>query len=71
MLDLFNKYDKSSDHELDVDELSKLLKRIEPSVTEEDCKNVFGFFDHNKDGSISYTEFQYVLKECLIKPPKQ
>ncbi|CAD8197134.1 unnamed protein product [Paramecium octaurelia] len=67
LLDLFNKYDKSANHELDVLELGKLLKRIDSSVTDEECKSIFSFFDHNKDGSVSFNEFEFVLKECLVK----
>jgi calcium-dependent protein kinase len=52
---------------LDVSELGKLLKKIEPSVTDEECKSIFSFFDHNKDGSVSFNEFEFVLKECLVK----
>lgn len=61
------KYDKSANHELDVLELGKLLKRIDSSVTDEECKSIFSFFDHNKDGSVSFNEFEFVLKECLAK----
>lgn len=52
---------------MDVSELGKLLKKIEPSVTDEECKSIFSFFDHNKDGSVSFNEFEFVLKECLVK----
>jgi calcium-dependent protein kinase len=35
-LSIISKYDKSSDHKLDVKEMGHMLKRIEPSINEEE-----------------------------------
>lgn len=34
--------------------MGSLLKRIEPSITNEEIQAVFEFFDINKDGDITY-----------------
>lgn len=65
LLSLFTKYDKSANNELDQGEMGKLLKRIDATVTEEECQSIFNFFDSNKDGSVSFKEFEFVLKECI------
>ncbi len=51
------KFDKSSDHNLDEDEMGQLLRRIEPSINPEEIHAVFESFDFNKDGEISFQEF--------------
>lgn len=61
LIDLFNKYDKSADHNLDEVEMGQLLKRIEPSITPEEIHAIFESFDFNKDGEISFQEFQDAL----------
>ena len=43
-----------------------MLKRIEPSITEEETQSVFSEFDYNKDGTISFNEFQVVLEDALV-----
>lgn len=35
-----------------------MLKRIESTITEDEIKVIFDFFDINKDGEITFQEFQ-------------
>jgi Ca2+-binding EF-hand superfamily protein len=37
--------------------MGQMLKRIEPSINEEEVQSVFEQFDYNKDGTISFNEF--------------
>lgn len=47
MGDLFSKYDKSDDKQLDIAEFSKLLKKVDPDLTEEELVCTFTIFDKN------------------------
>lgn len=38
--------------------MGTLLKRIEPNITAEEIQVVFDNFDQNKDGDITFQEFQ-------------
>ncbi|CAD8048740.1 unnamed protein product [Paramecium primaurelia] len=66
LIDLFKKFDKSADLKLDLKEMGQMLKRIEPSINEDETRAVFDFFDINKDGEITFQEFQTNLQECIV-----
>ncbi|KAL4428754.1 hypothetical protein ABPG74_001268 [Tetrahymena malaccensis] len=61
--DLFSKYDKSDDKQLDISEFSKLLKKVDPDLTEEELNCTFTIFDKNGDQSITFNEFFETLQE--------
>ena len=42
---------------MDVSEMGLLLKRIEPTIVNEEIQTVFDYFDINKDGEITFQEF--------------
>ncbi|CAK66613.1 unnamed protein product (macronuclear) [Paramecium tetraurelia] len=67
LIDLFKKFDKSADLRLDIKEMGMMLKRIEPNITEDETKTVFDYFDINKDGEITFQEFQTNLEECIVR----
>lgn len=46
--------------------MGQMLKRIEPSITEEETSSVFAQFDYNQDGTITFNEFQAVLQDALV-----
>ncbi|KAM3142202.1 hypothetical protein pb186bvf_005611 [Paramecium bursaria] len=70
LLDLFKKYDRSADQSLDVSEMGTLLRRIESTITNEEIQAIFDYFDINKDGEISFQEFQEQLSESVQKKSK-
>lgn len=68
--DLFSKYDKSDDKQLDITEFSRLLKKVDGELTEEDIQCTFTIFDKNNDRSITFNEFFDTLKEISVTPQR-
>jgi Ca2+-binding EF-hand superfamily protein len=43
---------------------SKLLIKIDPTLTENDIKGCFSAFDHNNDNKITFAEFSKTLSNA-------
>lgn len=55
--EVFHRFDKSGDGALDLAELRRSLKALDPQSTHEQCKNIAKEVDKSGDGSVSYKEF--------------
>lgn len=53
----FTKYDKNGDGTISLEELSDVLKAINPKYTDDKIKMLFDAADFNKDGNIDHEEF--------------
>jgi Ca2+-binding EF-hand superfamily protein len=51
---VYNAYDKNRDNQLSIKEFSKLIKKIDTDLTEQDIENCFNYFDMNGDGGIAF-----------------
>ncbi|EGR28771.1 protein kinase domain protein [Ichthyophthirius multifiliis] len=61
--DLFNKYDKSEDQQLNIEEFSNLIRKIDKDLNDEETLIIFGIFDINKDNQITFQEFFSTLQK--------
>lgn len=64
--ELFSKYDKSDDKQLDINEFSRLLKKVDPELTQEELSFTFTIFDKNNDQNITFNEFFQTLQEISL-----
>jgi len=59
---LFKKYSQDETEEkLYYKDMSYLLRRIDPKITDLECLYVYKYFDDDRDGSINIAEFVKVL----------
>jgi len=59
--ELFKKFDSSGDMSIELDEFEKLLRVLDPKLSEIQIQRVFNLMDHDGSGSISFEE----LKELM------
>ncbi len=60
---LFQKLDKSGDNSLDRSELSKLLCKVDSTLTENELAILFKQFDADGSGSVNYSEFEALISD--------
>jgi Ca2+-binding EF-hand superfamily protein len=58
ILAVYNAYDRNKDQYLSIKEFSKLIKKIDPSLSEQDVESCFKYFDMNGNGGIAFEEFK-------------
>jgi len=58
---IFNNFDKDHSDSLVLIEFDKLIKKIAPGLKPDEVEAVFKRFDLNKDGSISFAEFEQLI----------
>lgn len=63
---LIIKYDSSGDAFLDESEFTKMMKIIDSSLNKEELEWLFLIFDVNRDGNISYNEFNNILQKVSL-----
>lgn len=67
MLAKFKALDRNGDGRLDLQELSVLLKRGKPTMTDRDCRSMFNIIDVDRSGRISFEEFlDWALAEVEV-----
>mmetsp|Transcript_102277 Transcript_102277/g.218938 ORF Transcript_102277/g.218938 Transcript_102277/m.218938 type:complete len:335 (-) Transcript_102277:40-1044(-) len=57
IIDTFAKFDRDSDGGIEEQELMRVLRKIEPRFSKDDCSRLFKGIDANGDGKIQYAEF--------------
>lgn len=59
---VFNNFDKDHTGTLDPDELTKLLRIIDPTIPQEECYSIFHVMDQKKNNNLDFSEFAQFLK---------
>ena len=57
LMDVFEAFDQDGDQTLSLQEFSKSVKSLKPSLTDLKIEAMFGRIDHNQDGQIQLEEF--------------
>ncbi|CAK81842.1 unnamed protein product (macronuclear) [Paramecium tetraurelia] len=60
---IFNKYDKNHQGDLDYQEFYNLIKVIVPGIKDYEIQLMFSKFDRDNNGAISFPEFSYILSK--------
>jgi hypothetical protein len=68
---IYVKFDKSKDNELDINEFTKMVMVIDNNLNPDQIKDIFGKFDVNKDGSITFEEFHKLILETDYTETKE
>lgn len=58
----FNVFDQDGSGAINKSELEKVMKNLDPAVTEDDLKEMMDEADQNQDGKIDYEEFCRLMK---------
>lgn len=58
---LFQKFDKDCSGELDLSEFSKMIKRIDKELGDQEVESAFNMFDRRKVKMISFEDFKTTL----------
>eukprot|EP00933_Yihiella_yeosuensis_P056806 TRINITY_DN5623_c0_g4_i1.p1 TRINITY_DN5623_c0_g4~~TRINITY_DN5623_c0_g4_i1.p1 ORF type:complete len:388 (-),score=74.22 TRINITY_DN5623_c0_g4_i1:430-1518(-) len=62
----FEKFDEDGNGTISCNELSAVLRSLNPEFTENDIQTMFLAADGNQDGVIDFNEFAKWLKSCLV-----
>lgn len=61
---VYSSYTKNKENDLSFDMFSKLLMKIDNTLSESDIKGCFHAFDHNHDNKITFQEFSKTLNSA-------
>lgn len=65
--DIFHRADTSGSKSLSKDEIRKMFKELQISMTKKDLNDIFVKYDKDKSGEISFDEFKDMITELLRK----
>lgn len=57
LAELFCKFDRSADANLNANEFGELLKKIDPTISASEIYAAFNRFDENKRGMVTFGDF--------------
>lgn len=67
MIDFFNKYDRNTNGQLELDELQKLFASMNVIALKDDIEAFFDRVDKDKDGTIDFDELMIVIEDILAE----
>lgn len=67
MIDFFNKYDRNTNGQLELDELQKLFASMNVIALKDDIEAFFDRVDKDKDGTIDFDELMVVIEDILAE----
>ena len=66
VLRLFKKYNLDDDGTLNLNEFSKLIKKVDPGLTNKEIEYAFRYFDSDGGAEISQQEFIKVIYSLIL-----